>query len=100
VSDLAQKKCKTIFIPLIDVLVQRIRFIMKSIWKTVINYILDSQIIQEKFKTFFENLQKISDEFIEKVLIDVRNKIDDEFLTFTKIIDWDLLGIYKTFNFF
>jgi succinate dehydrogenase flavin-adding protein (antitoxin of CptAB toxin-antitoxin module) len=47
--------------------------------------------VNTKYKPFFEELQKVSDSFIDKVLVDVRHKTDDEFDTFTKIMDWDLM---------
>jgi succinate dehydrogenase flavin-adding protein (antitoxin of CptAB toxin-antitoxin module) len=89
-SDLAQKKCRSIFQPLIDVLMQRSKFIMISLFKIVIQYMAsDPNLV--RYSQFFQELKKVSEEFIDKVLIDVRAKTDDEFNTFTKIMDWDLM---------
>lgn len=71
---------------------QRSRFIMKSLFRIVVSYMTEQANLPAKFKGFFEELQRVSEGFIDKVLVDVRCKTDDEFDTFTKIIDWDLMS--------
>lgn len=89
-SELAQKKCRSIFQPLIDVLMVRSKFIMSKLFHIVLEHMANDS-VNTKYKPFFEELQKVSDSFIDKVLVDVRHKTDDEFDTFTKIMDWDLM---------
>jgi intergrase/recombinase len=90
-SDLAQKKCRSIFRPLIAVLLERSKFIMQNLFKTVISY-MSSNKKYSMFSAFFTELQTISEQFVENVLLDVKKKTNDEFDTFTKIMDWDLMG--------
>ncbi|KAL0490286.1 dynamin, partial [Acrasis kona] len=89
-SDLAQKKCKSIFQPLIQVLMNRSKFIMTCLFKIVVDY-MSADKNMERYKGFFDELQSTSEKFINSVLVSVRAKTDDEFDTFTKIMDWDLM---------
>lgn len=90
-SDLAQKKCNYIFTPLIDVLLNRSKFIMSSIFKIVTEFLKNDQ-KNQKYSLFLDELKKSSEKFIEVLVQEVRIKAFEEFETFTKIIDWDLIS--------
>lgn len=90
-SDLAQKKCNFIFTPLIDVLLNRSKFIMSSIFKIVTEFLKNDQ-KNQKYSLFLDELKKSSERFIETLITEVRLKAFEEFETFTKIIDWDLIS--------
>ena len=96
VTDLAQKKCRMVFKPLIECLLQRSRFIMNQLFKLIILYMIKNNHLSSRYKTFSSELFKVCEEFIETVLKDVRTKTSDEFETFVKIMDWDLVATTST----
>lgn len=91
-SDLAQRKCRTIFQPLIEILMKRSKFVMHRMFEIVTQYMATSLENGGKYKGLFDELRKVSELFVDKVLVDVRGKTNEEFDTFTKIIDWDLIS--------
>jgi hypothetical protein len=90
-SDLAQKQCSAIFTPLIDVLLNRSKFIMTQVFVMVGKY-CRAESKNDKYATFFGELERCCGEFIDKLLANVRVIAFDEFDTFTKVIDWNLIG--------
>ncbi|EFC50801.1 dynamin family GTPase [Naegleria gruberi] len=92
VTDLAQKKCRMVFKPLIECLLQRSKFVMKLLFKLVIQYMVKNNSLSSRYKAFSNELFKVCEEFIDSVLKDVRTKTSDEFETFVKIMDWDLIS--------
>lgn len=137
-SDLARAKCRSTLIPLVDVLINRAKFIMKNTFHIVAEHMMTNQSskmsqqqqslldlsqssAQQKATTsnsgkqsqpdvadnadnaeaktqginlepFFAALQKASNEFIDAVLVRMKGKAGAEFDTFSRIIDWDLMG--------
>ncbi|KAF0974485.1 hypothetical protein FDP41_006517 [Naegleria fowleri] len=92
VTDLAQKKCRAVFKPLIDCLLIRSKFVMKQLFKLIIRHMLQNNSLSQRYKAFSNELYKACEEFIESIIKDVRNKTSDEFETFVKIMDWDLIS--------
>jgi len=104
-SDLAQKKSRSIFTPLIDVLLNRCRYLMRNMFSMVVQHMLtqDSLVKQQQqsqkenasdehpYAAFFDELQTVADKFLDKLLVDIKNKTNCEFDTFTKIMDWDFI---------
>eukprot|EP00761_Pharyngomonas_kirbyi_P008949 gb/GECH01008962.1/.p1 GENE.gb/GECH01008962.1/~~gb/GECH01008962.1/.p1 ORF type:complete len:869 (+),score=229.05 gb/GECH01008962.1/:1-2607(+) len=91
-SDLAHQKSKLIFKPLVEVLIQRSKFIMMSLFQMVIRHMRQTVSSSSAYQGFFEELQNLSEDFIDQVCNQVYNKSNDEFNTFTKILDWDLVN--------
>eukprot|EP01080_Neovahlkampfia_damariscottae_P008021 gene8021-12486_t len=89
-SDLAQKKCNAIFTPLIDTLLSRSKFIMTSVFKLVADHCTKEN-PNSSCSKFFDELRNISEKFIGQVLKEVRLRAFEEFDTFTKIMDWDVI---------
>lgn len=137
-SDLARAKCRSTLIPLVDVLINRAKFIMKNTFHIVAEHMMTNQsskMSQQQqslldmsqssthqkmnvsnsgkqsqsdiadnsdsaraktqginLEPFFAALQKASNEFIDAVLVRMKGKAGAEFDTFSRIIDWDLMG--------
>lgn len=137
-SDLAQKKCRIALRPLLEILIERYRFIAKHTIGIIIEHMTKQQqqkhneqnpnmgntdlelgltqenkeegdkdegkaesgnskdsIEQEgkpQFQGFFRELQRLSNVFIDEMLLTVRSLSADEFDTFTRIIDWDMVA--------
>jgi succinate dehydrogenase flavin-adding protein (antitoxin of CptAB toxin-antitoxin module) len=91
-SELAQKKCKAVFKPLVDILLARSRYLMKQTFRMILKHQHDESPSCRKFKQLLKELQIICEQFLEKVLHDVRGKTDTEFDTFTRVMDWDLMN--------
>jgi hypothetical protein len=93
-SDLAQKKCHEIFTPLIDTLLSRSKFIMTSVFKLAKDYGMKEN-DNSNSVSFFDELKNASNEFIEKLLKEVKSHALTEFDTFTKVMDWDMMGSFQ-----
>lgn len=88
-NDLAIKKSDMIFRPLISVLIDRSKYIMKRTFDIVITHILkETSPVHYKL---MDELKKISEKFVEEILVDVSEKTNEEFETFTRIIDCNII---------
>lgn len=88
-NDLAIKKSDMIFRPLISVLMDRSKYIMKRTFEIVISHILKDT--SQVHYRLFEELKRISEKFVDEILLDVCQKTNEEFETFTKIIDCNII---------
>ncbi|KAL9653082.1 hypothetical protein ABK040_006301 [Willaertia magna] len=92
VTDLVQKKCRSAFKPLIETLLKRCHFVVKNLFRLVAKYMLNINSQTNKSKSFLEEVVKVSDDYLNNLITEVRSKTSDEFDTFIKVLDWDVIG--------
>ena len=95
-ANLVQMKAKHVFLPLIDIVLQRCSFIMKRLFYIAIHVIKfdrdqKSVGILSVYEKFTSELQNTYDNCIDKIEQDCRIRLKDDFIMFTKMVDWDLL---------
>lgn len=95
-ANLVQMKAKQIFLPLIDIVLQRCTYIMKRLFNIAIHVIKHDRdnksigilTVYDKFVVELKNTYELYIDNIEK---DCKARLKDDFIMFTKIVDWDLL---------
>lgn len=90
-------KAKHVFLPLIDIVLQRCSYIMKRLFPIAIDVIRadrdqESIGILSVYERFINELRSVYESFIDKIESDCRMRLKDDFVMFTKIVDWELLG--------
>jgi len=92
-----------VFLPLIDIVLQRCSYIMKRLFSIAIGVIRQDRdqkgiALLSVYERFVAELRSCFEANIAKIEEDCRQRLKDDFVMFTKIIDWDLLnsGIIET----
>lgn len=104
-ANLVQIKAKDILLPLLDVLLQRATYIMKRLFSVSVEVLKKEKNgvgILSVYERFMTELRESYFRFIEKTENDCRARLKDDFIMFTKIVDWDMLnsnGQTKEYNF-
>ena len=105
-SDIVQFKSKKVLLPLIDIVLQRTSYIMKRLFPIAIEVIKNGEdqfnegncSILSSYDLFVSDLQNTFHSFIESIEKSCKKKLVEDFATFTKIVDWDLLSGLQSFN--
>ncbi len=90
-------KAKHVFLPLIDIVLQRCSYIMKRLFPIAVD-VLRADRDQESigilavYERLIHELRTSYESLIEKIETDCRARLKDDFVMFTKIVDWELLG--------
>jgi GTP-binding protein EngB required for normal cell division len=95
-ANLVQMKAKYVFIPLIDIVLARCSYIMKRLFSIAVHVIKHDRDhrgigILSVYEKFMNELRNTFDQFIDKIEQDCRSRLKDDFIMFTKIVDWELL---------
>jgi GTPase SAR1 family protein len=105
-SDIVQMKAKRALLPLIQYILRRCAYIMKRLFDVAVNVITKEEAhtfgIIGQYEQFQKELRGVFNGFIEKTQRECEQKALDDFGTFTKILDWDLMtGVseYKEYDY-
>ncbi|KAH3742895.1 dynamin family GTPase [Pelomyxa schiedti] len=107
-SDIVQMKAKQTLRPLIDIVLSRTSFIFKRLFEIAMAILVqgdnqDPEVTKvAHFDGFIAELRTVYNTFIDNTETQCRLKLFDDFDTFTRILDWDLLGglgAIKDYNF-
>jgi hypothetical protein len=107
-ANLAQMKAKQVLLPLVDIILQRASYIMKRLFKISVEVLKTDREQREGigilsvYDRFITELRETFERFIDKTENDCRSRLKDDFVMFTKIVDWDLLmsnNLSKEYNF-
>ncbi|EFA76188.1 dynamin like protein [Heterostelium album PN500] len=95
-TNIFQIKSKKVLLPLIDIVLQRCTYIMKRLFDIGVS-ILNNEEGHEMnsvalYEHFITELRARYYKFIEEIEADCKIRLKDDFDTFTKIVDWNLLG--------
>ncbi|KAL6054695.1 putative Interferon-induced GTP-binding protein Mx2 [Balamuthia mandrillaris] len=92
-SDIVQIKARQEFLPLIDVVLARCTYIMKRLCDISISVMksTDSGVLNV-YEPFVEELRSNYYKFVDQTETVCRDKLMDDFETFTKVLDWDLVS--------
>lgn len=99
-SDIVQIKSKKVLLPLIEITLQRTSYVMKRLFTIAVDVIKGGEdqfddsnpSLLASYDLFIADLQHTFSEFIEGIERDCKSKLIEDFSTFTKIVDWDLLN--------
>lgn len=111
-SDIVQIKTRTTLIPLASIVLKRCIYIMKRLFDIAYAIISskhkssspssfiqigeeDNYSVISEYEQFGNVLRSVYDDFVKRVAIECEKKIYDDFETFTKILDFDLLSGIK-----
>ena len=89
-------KAKQVFLPLIDIVLQRCSYLMKKLFSIAVDVLKhDSDHkgigILSVYERFVHELQATYETFIDNIENDCRARLKDDFVMFTKIVDWEML---------
>eukprot|EP01102_Stenamoeba_stenopodia_P000621 TRINITY_DN10596_c0_g1_i1.p1 TRINITY_DN10596_c0_g1~~TRINITY_DN10596_c0_g1_i1.p1 ORF type:complete len:881 (+),score=221.50 TRINITY_DN10596_c0_g1_i1:184-2826(+) len=96
-SDIVQHKAKKVLHPMTDTVVKRCVYIMKRMF-SIATEVMKSEfdedfVILSLYDQFVKELQSVYDSFVDSVESSCRTKLKDDFVSLTKMIDWDLINI-------
>ncbi|GAM21736.1 hypothetical protein SAMD00019534_049110, partial [Acytostelium subglobosum LB1] len=95
-TNLFQIKSKKVLLPLIEIVLQRCTYIMKRLFDISVSILNneDSNGLNSVslYEHFVSELRIQYYKFIEEIEADCKVRLKDDFDTFTKIVDWNLLG--------
>lgn len=110
-SDIVQIKARTVLMPLTSVVLRRCVYIMERLFTIAFSILSskvpnkgsslkpsreeDSYAIISEYEQFKTVLKDVYDSFVNSVAEECERRILDDFETFTKIVDWDLLSGVK-----
>ena len=92
-SNIVKIKSRSTLLPLISIVLRRCSYILKRLLDIAIAVIQSEYHFSESpNEHFLIELGKIYSAFVEEVETKCKEKMLDDFDTFTKVIDWDLLS--------
>lgn len=91
-SNIVKIKARASLLPLINIVLKRCTYIMKRLLDIAISVIQSEyHFAEQPNEHFLLELGKIYAQFLDEVESRCKGKMSDDFDTFTKVIDWDLL---------
>eukprot|EP00027_Filamoeba_sp_ATCC50430_P017323 CAMPEP_0168573610 /NCGR_PEP_ID=MMETSP0413-20121227/18631_1 /TAXON_ID=136452 /ORGANISM="Filamoeba nolandi, Strain NC-AS-23-1" /LENGTH=604 /DNA_ID=CAMNT_0008606881 /DNA_START=1 /DNA_END=1816 /DNA_ORIENTATION=- len=95
-ANLVQMKAKQVFLPLIDIVLQRCSYLMKKLFPIAVDVLKHDTDhkgigILSVYERFVHELRSTYETFIDKIEHDCRTRLKDDFVMFTKIVDWEML---------
>eukprot|EP01117_Protostelium_nocturnum_P012903 TRINITY_DN4779_c0_g1_i2.p1 TRINITY_DN4779_c0_g1~~TRINITY_DN4779_c0_g1_i2.p1 ORF type:complete len:736 (+),score=227.12 TRINITY_DN4779_c0_g1_i2:69-2276(+) len=96
-ANLVHMKAKAVFLPLIDIVLQRCSYLMKRLFGIAIEVIKNDTDrktigILSVYERFMNELRSTFHNYIDKTEDDCRTRLKDDFVMFTKMMDWDLIS--------
>ena len=95
VSNIVQIKSKKVLLPLVEILSSRACYIMKRLFTIALEVIKsddqNNYALLSSHNLFVSHLHKTYFDFLDYIEKDCKAKLIEDFSTFTKIVDWDLL---------
>jgi hypothetical protein len=98
-TDIVQIKVKKTLQPLIVHVLKRCTFIMKRLFDIAVHVLTKEEYhtaapifgIIGHYELFQKELRTVYHEFIDKIQRECEQKVLDDFATFTKVLNWDLM---------
>eukprot|EP01132_Coremiostelium_polycephalum_P003597 gene3597-4479_t len=94
-TNIFQIKSKKVLLPLIDIVLQRCTYIMRRLFDIGVAILRQDHTDQSHtvalYEQFLVELKKKYYSFIETIEKDCKTRLLDDFDTFTKIVDWNLM---------
>ena len=92
-SDIVQIKARRELQPLIDVVLARCSYVFNRLCEIGISVMKDGDTgVLNVYEPFIKELRAVYAKFVADVEALCRAKLTDDFDTFTKVLDWDLLA--------
>lgn len=100
-ANLVQVKAKQVFLPLIDILLKRCSYIMKRLFGIgveVLKFDPDQKGIGvlTVYEKFMQELKNTFFSYIDQIEKDCEARLKDDFVMFTKIVDWNSMCVNPT----
>jgi len=93
-SDIVTNKSKKIFLPLIDIILKRCSYIFSRLFDIAVEVIIRESGLSfgmiGQYEGFRKTLETVFTTFIKQPGRKCEEKLRDDFITFTTIIDWDV----------
>ena len=94
-SDIVKIKARTALLPLITTVLLRCSYIIKRLFHVAVA-VIRAETEEEVNDQLLKELEVIFFKFIDRIQLECKDKMRDDFDTLTRIIDWDLLHGFVT----
>ncbi|EGG18151.1 dynamin like protein [Cavenderia fasciculata] len=92
-TNIFQIKSKKVLLPLIDIALQRCSYIFKRLFDIGVSILSNEEYhTVSLYASFLEEFKSQYFTFIKEIEADCKTRLKDDFDTFTKIVDWNLLN--------